>query len=361
MNKKNIVVFTCCGLGDFIWATSAISLIKDYDKNANLKLILFNSYLPLIDKNLGVDELIEISYKYFFSKNVFIRWGYKFFWLIKIYPYIHNSDILICLDKHSFFTKFAKYFCRIKNIVGPNNVWFGYNIKNDDSKYFTKTVIMPKDSDRNHCMMRYQHIIRSVYPTYNLSIPKLPDTSNLANKIIKLIGTAKKHKIALCTQGTAVWKCFGLNYLIKLLDVLKQLDDVTFFIVGSSINQKKEADFIKLKLQNIDIQNICCKTSLLELKEFLKNMDLLISVDTGVAHLAAVSNTPIISFYGATLPEQTGPITSKANMVYHKLDCLPCNSQIEINRKICKDPKCIYNVTPNYVMEIITEILNSKK
>ncbi|MDD5070990.1 MAG: glycosyltransferase family 9 protein, partial [Candidatus Omnitrophica bacterium] len=322
---------------------------------------LFNSYFPLVDKNLGVDELIKTNYKCFFSKNVFIRWGYKITWFIKIYKYMHNSDILICLDKHSLFTKFAKYVCGIKDIVGPNNLWFGYDIKNNDSKYFTKTVIMPEDSDRNHCMMRYQHIIRSVYSNYNLSIPKIPDTSNLANKIIKLIGNTKKYKIVLCTQGTAVWKCFGLDYSIKLLDMLKQLNNVTFFIVGSSINQKKEADLIKLKLQKMDIHNICCKTSLLELKEFLKNMDLLISVDTGVAHLAAVSNIPIISFYGATLPEQTGPITSKANMIYHKLDCLPCNSQIEINKKICKEPKCIYNVTPKHVMEIIIKILSSKK
>lgn len=89
-------------------------------------------------------------------------------------------------------------------------------------------------------------------------------------------------------------------------------------------------------------------------------MDLLISVDTGVAHLAAVSNIPIISFYGATLPEQTGPITPKANMLYNKLDCLPCNSRIEINKKICIEPKCIY-IKPDRVMKIITKILHVKK
>jgi hypothetical protein len=32
MKYKNIVILADAGIGDFIWATSALSLIKDYDK-----------------------------------------------------------------------------------------------------------------------------------------------------------------------------------------------------------------------------------------------------------------------------------------------------------------------------------------
>ena len=68
MNKKRLVVFTCCGMGDFIWATSAIYLIKNYDKNINLTLITFDSYKLLIDHKLQIDNVICINSKKFFSR-----------------------------------------------------------------------------------------------------------------------------------------------------------------------------------------------------------------------------------------------------------------------------------------------------
>ena len=38
---KNIVVFTAAGIGDFVWATSAISLIKQFDKSISITLIMW--------------------------------------------------------------------------------------------------------------------------------------------------------------------------------------------------------------------------------------------------------------------------------------------------------------------------------
>ena len=353
-----ICAFTCCGIGDFVWATSAISLIKNYDANINLTLITFDSYKSIIDDKLKTDNILFTSYKYFFHSNKLIRYLYKFYWLIKLYFHLHKIDMLICLDNHFLFTKFAKYICRIKEIVGANTLKFGYNTPNKDAVYYTKQIIMPKDGDRNHCMMRYQQIIRTIFPNYNLSIPILPNTDNLSNKVKeKFLTDTKKHKIALCTIGTSVRRTLPIDYTIKLFQELKQIKDTTFFIVGNTKKQKEEADYLKTKFPDIDIKNICCKTTLLELKELLKNMNLLISVDTGVVHLAATNNIPTISFYGISLPEQAIPISHKARTFYSKLSCVPCFYNAEINRQKCETPRCITNVDVKLVVEEIKKIL----
>ena len=358
MNKKKLVVFTCCGMGDFIWATSAISLIKNYDKNINLTLITFDSYKLLIDHKLQIDNVICTNSKKFFSKNKIIKWIYKSYWLIKLFFYLNNFDMLICLDNHTLFIKFAKYIYRIKDIVGPDMMHFGYDEINKNIKYYTRKVLLPKDSDRNHCMMRYQDIIRSIFPNYNLALPILPTTDSMLNKIKNnFLQNTKKYKIAFCTQGSGIWKCFPIDFSIQLLQNINKLKDVTFFIVGGTNSQYKEAVFLQESLKDIDIRNICKKTSLLELKEFLGNMDLLISVDTGVSHLAAVANVPIISFYSATLPEQTGVVSSKFVPLYNKIKCCPCNREIEINKKICDNPKCMTTVKIEKVLQEIKKIL----
>ncbi len=358
MKDKKICVFTCCGIGDFIWATSAIFLIKNYDANINLMLITFDSYKSIIDDKLKIDNVLFTSYKYFFHSNKLIRYVYKFYWLLKLFFYLHKVDMLICLDTHTLFTKFAKYIYRIKEIVGANTLKFGYNTPNKDAVYYTKQIIMPRDGDRNHCMLRYQQIIRTIFPNYNLSIPIIPNTDNLSDKIKeKFLANTNRYKIALCTIGTSLRRTLPIDYTIKLFKELAQIKDVTFFIVGNTDKQKKEAEYLKIKFPDMDIKNICCKTSLLELKEFLKNMDLLISVDTGVVHLAATNNISTISFYGISLPEQAIPISHKARTFYSKLSCVPCFCNAEINKQVCESPQCITNIDVKLIVEEVKKIL----
>ena len=362
MKDKKICVFTCCGVGDFLWATSAIYLIKNYNTNMNLTLITFDSYKTIIDDKLKIDNVLFINYKSFFHKNKLVRYLYKFCWLIKLYFSLHDFDMLICLDNHFLFTKFAKYIYRIKEIVGANTLKFGYNTPNKDAIYYTKQIIMPKDGDRNHCMMRYQQIVRTIFPNYNLSIPIIPNTDYLSSQIKdRFVTNANKYKIALCTTGTTVRRTFPIDYTLKLFQELEQIKNVTFFIVGNTDKQKEEADFLKIKFPNIDIRNTCCKTSLLELKELLKNMSLVISVDTGVVHLAATNNVPTISFYGISLPKQAMPISYKAKTFYSKLSCVPCFYNAEKNKQICENPRCITDIDIECILKNIKEILSYEK
>ncbi len=359
---KKVCVFTCCGIGDFIWATSAISLIKNYDANINLTLITFDSYKSIIDDKLKIDNVLFTSYKYFFHSNKLIRYVYKFYWLLKLFFYLHKVDMLICLDTHTLFTKFAKYIYRIKEIVGANTLKFGYNTPNKDAAYYTKQIVMPRDGDRNHCMMRYQQIIRTIFQNYNLSIPILPNTDNLSDKIKeKFLANTNRYKIALCTIGTSLRRTLPIDYTIKLFKELEQIKDTTFFIVGNTDKQKKEADYLKIKFPDMDIKNVCCKTTLLELKELLKNMDLLISVDTGVVHLAAVNNIPTITFYSIALPEHSGAISHNFNGICSLQKCVPCFYNAEINRQVCKNPKCITDVNIEDILKGIKKILSYKK
>ena len=58
---KDVIIFSFLGLGDFVWATSAISLIKQYDKNIKVTLITFDSFFKLIDTKYLADDVILIT------------------------------------------------------------------------------------------------------------------------------------------------------------------------------------------------------------------------------------------------------------------------------------------------------------
>lgn len=348
---KSIVILADAGIGDFIWATSALSLIRDYDKEIRITLITTNLAVELIDKKLGIDYVITTNHKYYASANIFKRLIYKFYWCIKNYRKIHNIDACLILDASLFFVLAAKYFYGIKHIIGPDNFSFGVNVKNKDSKYYTRIVPLPVDTDRTSCAVRYQILIRAIFPTYNLSLPKLPDSYYLSEKVSALLGKTRKYKIALCTAGSVKWKYWDLNYFKAVISKLNDILDATFFIVGNSEQELEKGNYLCESLPDVDIRNLCKKTTLLELKELFNSTDLLISVDTACIHIASVTKTHIIALYGPALPESSMPISHKASLMCSYRECSPCIGKRILYGYKCDDPKCMYDIIPEQVVK----------
>lgn len=355
--NKNIYLFMFYGLGDFIWATSVLSMIKSYDKNLKITVVTFNQYTQLIKGNPNVDNIITINSKYFLHKNKIINHIYKIFYAIFNIFKFRNIDYAIFLDDRPFFAMLLKIL-RTKNIYGWKYMSFGKNLQNIYSKSYTKIIDIPKynDSDKLHVMLKYQLIIRSIFPTYNLSIPKLLDTDNLESKIKNLIYTNKKYKIALCTKGSTTWRYWPTNYFIKLITILNKKYSATFFILGNDKTQLEIANTIINTLKDIDIRNLVSKTNILEFKELIDNMNLLISVDTSAIHFAGVKQIPTIALYGQSLPEKTCPINSNAISICTYEDCSPCDEAIYMDNKICLKPKCMEKITPEIVIKEINKI-----
>jgi|GEM_PF-2898466 len=357
LKYTNIIFFTAAGIGDFIWASSALSLIKNYNPAIKILLVAFDSNIRIADKKLGYDELILINKKYFSSKNIAIRYIYKILFCIINYRKFRKYETLLFMDQLSWVCFIAKYFFRIKNIIGPDLAWFGYNIKNQDSKYYTQTISMPADSDKIHMSARYQILIRALFKTSNLSMPLFPDTTHLSDKIKHILAGTKKYKVVFCMQGSVQWRYWNFDYFKEVIEKLNGTMNATFFIVGSGQEQIKKADNLKTSMPYADIRNICGQTSLLELHEFFKSTDLLISVDTGCIHIASLAKIPVISLHGTTLPEQSRPMSHRAVPLCSYRSCSPCNEKIALTGKICNNIQCMHDITPEIVFEEAKKIL----
>lgn len=358
--KKVLIRANTGGIGDFVWATSAISLIKQFDKNIDITLITSNSFIPLIDKKIDIKNILSCNRNYNHSKNKFVKVLYRLCWCVKNYFKIKKEkyDLMLFLD-HCYITSFfAKYIYKIRNIAGSAILPYGYDIKNVSSKFYTQIIDLPLDFDRLHCMMAYQIMVRKIFPTYNLSLPILPNTDDLTQEVKqKFLQNTKEYKIALCTYGSQKCKNWDIKKFKDLVEQVNNLYNSTFFVVGSDNKEQENAKYLQDSLKSIDIRNLVNKTNLLELKELLGNVDLLISVDTGTIHIAATTGTEIISLHGFSLPEHTMPVSAKAKNICTYEDCSPCISKVYNDKHFCNDIKCMNNITSDIVLKIVEEIL----
>ncbi len=75
---------------------------------------------------------------------------------------------------------------------------------------------------------------------------------------------------------------------------------------------------------NIKPSILTGKTDLAEATAILSVCDLVISNDTGPAHIAAALGTKTLAIFGPTNPLTTRPFPENAEIIYKKVECSPC-------------------------------------
>jgi heptosyltransferase II len=114
-------------------------------------------------------------------------------------------------------------------------------------------------------------------------------------------------------------------------------------------------DQIQLLTEN-RCHNFAGKTNLSESIELLSLSRIVISNDSGLMHVAAALNKPLIALYGSSSPDFTPPLTQYAQVLSLKLDCSPCFARTCPLQHL----KCLKDLTPPMVIECIEEFEKSE-
>lgn len=94
------------------------------------------------------------------------------------------------------------------------------------------------------------------------------------------------------------------------------------WLVGSA-KDREIADKI-VSLGNQACRNLCGSTDLGDAIALLSCADVVISNDSGLMHLAAALDRPMLALFGSSSPQFTPPLSPKAEVVKLDLKCSPC-------------------------------------
>jgi len=332
---KKILLIRLRRIGDIIMTTPAVTVLKENCPEASLTYLVEEPYRELVEGNPYLDNVFVFPKK---QNNK------------DFHDLIHRVrrerfDVLI--DFHggpraSWLTLFSK--ARLK---------VGYKIKNKGFLYHIK---IPRSLEKGqiHSVENHVNLIRAIGINVD-SIPPLlvPDAAKEeTKKIADFIqeNELEDSKIIVLHIGAGNrFRDWGTDNIVALTDLFARNSDLQIVLIGAP-EDKERAEDIKSKSKTKIISAVG-KLGLRELKDLISQTSLFVGPDSGPMHIAASTDTPMVVYFGPTLPAHFSPWKSNATIIEKDYDCRHTCRQRECQYK---DFRCLQTITPE-------EIYNSCK
>ena len=127
-------------------------------------------------------------------------------------------------------------------------------------------------------------------------------------------------------------------------------------LVLGSAKERPLGEEIVAAASSARVRNLCGRTSLADVIDWLALADVAVSNDSGLMHVAAATGTRVVAIYGSSSPEFTPPLTTAAEVLYLKLDCSPCFA------RECPlgHLRCLQEVSAATVLERVEAIIDGR-
>ena len=125
-------------------------------------------------------------------------------------------------------------------------------------------------------------------------------------------------------------------------------------LLGSKDDQPLAREVVALSRSKII--DLAGRTTLREAIGVIQRARIAVGPDTGLMHIAAALRTPVISLWGATSPQRTGPYGYAELVLQGKAPCVPCQ------RRTCAIGRvCLQSITPEQIGDKIRNVLGGEK
>ncbi len=297
---KNILVIRPHDqLGDFLLSTPVLRALRDFFPQANIELVVKDYFADSVKYNNYIDNIV-IVYESLF------KWtpGKLFKFVNAVFKKKWDLAIVLNSESHSLTSDLIAHFSKALFVLGSNNKKYPGTTRN-----FFYNLISDSPKIKKHQTERNLDIVRHL----GIDTKNLQETTHVNEaEYIKIKDSYKsiyedKSKIVIGMHIGAnkvenrwpVQNFCELGYLLSETHDLK----INIFWGPKESDLKKQfskrARFQYTAISPANIQNLAIH---------FKLCDLVICHDTGVMHLCAAVNTPLVAIFGPTDPKYWKPI-----------------------------------------------------
>ena len=147
---------------------------------------------------------------------------------------------------------------------------------------------------------RHRQVFEELGFTLDLSHPIFPEKAVLSDEILKSIGNPNQKLIGIAPFAQYESKVYPLDLMQEIISKLAVNQDQTILLFGGG---KKETELLDTLAKPFDnVINVAGKIKFTQELQLISNLDVMLSMDSGNAHIAAMLGVKVITLWGATHP-----------------------------------------------------------
>ena len=134
----------------------------------------------------------------------------------------------------------------------------------------------------------------------NLSNPDFPEKGILDKEIQAIIGNDYKKLIGIAPFAQYDSKVYPVDLMQKVIEQLAKNSSYTILLFGGG---KKEIEVLEsLSKDKVNVINMAGKIKFQQELQVISNLEVMLSMDSGNAHIAAMLGVKVVTLWGATHP-----------------------------------------------------------
>ncbi len=235
-------------------------------------------------------------------------------------------------------------------------VKIGYKIK---YKHFAYDIRVPREPEQGywHSVENHFQLVKALNENAGaipaLSLPPVTESEiDKINQYLSQFHLQDRHFLVLHIGAGNRFRDWGEDNLRRLVKNLAQIPDTEVVLIGGREDLEKES---ALTADNpVRLHSLVAKLGLREVKELISRAALFIGPDSGPMHIAATTSTPIVAYFGPTLPDNFAPWQAKGRLLEKEFDCRPCPQRDCLHQ----DYRCLQSITPEDVMQAVRSLLS---
>lgn len=146
---------------------------------------------------------------------------------------------------------------------------------------------------------RYAEVFEKLGFPIDLSNPNFQKRRALTSKIVAIVHENKAYKwIGIAPFAAHEGKMYSLKLMEKVIEDLSETNQIILF--GGGEKEIQELNILENKFENV--VSVAGMLSLEEELDVISNLDLMLSMDSGNGHLAAMLGIKVITLWGVTHP-----------------------------------------------------------
>lgn len=339
MDIKKILIIKPSSLGDIIHALPVLVNLRKSFPSAEINWFVFDQFKDILTDNELLDNIIIWKQR---KDNILL----DIIEFIRAVKRVREKKYTVVIDLQGLFRSgLISFLSRAKSKIGvPGLKEFSY--------LFEKEVSKPKTVE--HAIKRNLRVLE-FFDIKNYEIEFPINISGENYEILNKIFQDNKMVIAICPFSRILQKEWPIERFLELALMLVNNHNIKIVLLGSW--NSRISGVTKITDNNPNIINLIGKTNLKDAVAILNKSSVVISNDTGLAHIASALNKLTIGLYGPSDPRLTGLFGKNSIMIYKKLPCSPCGKI----KPTCKKNYCMELIKIEEVYDAVVNLLKKSK